>query len=187
MPVPDGGQPQDPAGLVDRRVRGGIGQLITPSRPSRASFPARLRAGQQLVVGGHRRGGPPVRRQRRLAARQCDHRRPPRPAGAGAAGISAALARAAPACLRASTATTSGEQVPALQRRGDPGPHRRGRQPPVQQQHLDQRPGPGPSPSRARATSHSCWYAAVNVPAARACASGTDPGSAPGLRTRISR
>ena len=40
VPVPDGGQPQDPAGLVDRGVSGGVGQLVAARPgPSRASFP----------------------------------------------------------------------------------------------------------------------------------------------------
>jgi hypothetical protein len=30
VPFPDRGQPQHPARLLDRRVRGGVGQLITP-------------------------------------------------------------------------------------------------------------------------------------------------------------
>ena len=105
---------------------------------------------------------------------------------AGQAGPLAGAGSAA-ACLRASTATTSGEQLPAAERRGHPGDHLRGGHPPVQQQHLDQRlrpggvavPGPGRGPERL--------VALVNAPAARACASAAAPGSAPGLRTRISR
>src|SRR5258705_2516480 len=46
VPVPDGGQPQDPAGLVDRGVGGGVGQLVAggaghhapPSRPGASSW-----------------------------------------------------------------------------------------------------------------------------------------------------
>ena len=46
---------------------------------------------------------------------------------------------------------------------------------------------PAASPCRARAAAQNASWALVNAPAARAWASAAEPGSAPGLRTRISR
>ena len=66
-PVPDGGQPQHPAGLVDRGVGGVLGQLVGAARVITRPPAAR----QQLVVGDHDWAGPGVRRQlpvRRSAA-----------------------------------------------------------------------------------------------------------------------
>ena len=38
----DGGQPQDPAGLLDRRVRGGVGELVAPGRSVHPRLPSTL-------------------------------------------------------------------------------------------------------------------------------------------------
>jgi len=46
---------------------------------------------------------------------------------------------------------------------------------------------PAPSPCRARAAAQNASCALVNTPAARAWARAAAPGSAPGLRMRISR
>ena len=65
----DGGQPQDPAGLLDRRVGGGVGELVATGRPGHQRRPSTAglpgagllgSAGQQLVVVAHRRRRPAV-------------------------------------------------------------------------------------------------------------------------------
>ena len=91
------------------------------------------------------------------------------------------------ACLRASTATTSGEQLPAASAAvipaitWDPGIRRCSSSTSISAF------VPAASPCRARAAAQNASCALVNAPAARAWASAAEPGSAPGLRTRISR
>ena len=105
---------------------------------------------------------------------------------AGQAGSLAGPGVAA-ACLRASTATTSGEQLPAASAAVIPaitcaaGIRRCSSSTSISAR------VPAASPCRARAAAQNASCALVNTPAARACASAAEPGSAPGLRTRISR
>jgi hypothetical protein len=101
------------------------------------------------------------------------------------AGSPAAAGR--PACLRASIATTSGEQLPAASAAVIPaitagaGIRRCSSRTSISAL------VPAPSPCRARAAAQNASWAAVNVPAARACASAAAPGSAPGFLSSISR